>query len=86
METETKTEPSSVEELLSGDPAQLTKPIKAVEDKWNLVPAFLKVTLVLLMSGFAPLLVVGSHLRHAAPWVSSAPYAAGNLSITHAAT
>eukprot|EP00892_Ulva_mutabilis_P000434 jgi/Ulvmu1/10391/UM061_0075.1 len=43
MGTETKTEPSSLEDLLSGDPAELTKPIKAVEDKWNLVPAFLKV-------------------------------------------
>jgi hypothetical protein len=32
-----------VEELLEGDPTELTKPIKSVEDKWRLVPAFLKV-------------------------------------------
>ena len=43
MGTETKTEPGSVEELLTRDPSELTKPIKAVQDKWNLVPAFLKV-------------------------------------------
>lgn len=40
-----KSEPGSVEELLTRDPSELTKPIKAIEDKWTLVPAFLKVLL-----------------------------------------
>lgn len=68
MDTEVKTEPSSVEELLTRDPSQLTKPIKAVEDKWNLVPAFLKVhpsVPVTVLAQMEPLAAV-SHLRHAA--------------------
>ena len=30
-------------EVLHGDPALLTKPIKDIKDKWELVPAFLQV-------------------------------------------
>lgn len=32
-----------VDELLRRDPAKLTAPIKAIEDKYQLLPAFLKV-------------------------------------------
>jgi hypothetical protein len=35
--------PDDLHELLHGNPAELTKPIKSVQDKWRLVPAFLKV-------------------------------------------
>jgi hypothetical protein len=37
-----------LDDILNGDPKLLTKPIKSVEDKWRLVPAFLKVSISLL--------------------------------------
>lgn len=40
MQTDTTHE---LDDLLTGNPSELTKPIKSVEEKWRLVPAFLKV-------------------------------------------
>jgi DNA-directed RNA polymerase III subunit RPC2 len=34
---------AAMQDLLSGDPAQLTAPIKTVQDKFKLLPAFLKI-------------------------------------------
>ena len=34
---------NGVHEVLHGDPRKLTMPIKAVQDKYELLPAFLKV-------------------------------------------
>lgn len=34
---------AQLEEALLGDPAKLTQPIKTIEDKYSLLPAFLKV-------------------------------------------
>ena len=36
-------EPGSAEDVLHKDPKKLTSPIKTVEDKYELLPAFLKV-------------------------------------------
>ena len=36
----------SLEDVLYSDPSKLTEPIKDVQDKWKLLPAFLKVCLL----------------------------------------
>ena len=39
---------NGLHEVLQGDPSKLTLPIKAVQDKYELLPAFLKVSLLCL--------------------------------------
>ncbi|KAF0983447.1 hypothetical protein FDP41_010512 [Naegleria fowleri] len=38
-----KSEAASLHDLLYGNPSKITEPIKQVEDKWRLLPAFMKV-------------------------------------------
>lgn len=37
----------SLEDVLYGDPSKLTEPVKTIDDKWKLLPAFLKVLIPL---------------------------------------
>lgn len=43
VETSLPLDADGVAELLSGDPSLLTAPIKTVQDKFKLLPAFLKI-------------------------------------------
>lgn len=40
----------SLEDVLYGDPSKLTEPVKTIDDKWKLLPAFLKVLIPLRLS------------------------------------
>lgn len=42
---------NGVREALLGDPSKLTQPIKDVKDKYELLPAFLKVCLLQMSDG-----------------------------------
>jgi len=51
---------NGVHEVLHGDPRKLTMPIKAVEDKYELLPAFLKVdTSYSSVTAFVPSMMLG---------------------------
>lgn len=43
IETKVSAEAAAMDELFGGDPSKLSQPIKSVEDKFQLLPAFLKV-------------------------------------------
>jgi hypothetical protein len=43
MDSFTNPPPGSVEDLLTKDPSKLTQPIKDIKEKYELLPAFLKV-------------------------------------------